>query len=125
MNTRRVVSSRQTWLMRTTMLTYLLVLPVLAHAHGGMGPDEVGPPLGTASLLGFVSYWVVLLWPSARKRAGEQVGPNGQNASTSETVTRPRRKKNPRVKRIAHLRKVETGRQLSSDEPARRKASDG
>jgi hypothetical protein len=123
MNTRMALSSRQTWLMRVTMLTALLVLPALAHAHGGMGPDEVGPPIGTASLLGFVSYWVVMLWPSARKRAGAQVGPNGQN--TSETEVRPRRKRNPRVKRIAHLRKVETGRQFSSDEPARRKASDG
>ena len=43
------------------LLACILVLPALAHAHGGMGPDEIGPPIGTAGLIGFVSYWVVML----------------------------------------------------------------
>jgi hypothetical protein len=69
MKTRLVVSSRQTWLIRMTTLTCIIVLPTLAHAHGAMGPDELGPPLGTAGLLGFVSYWVVMLWPSGKKKS--------------------------------------------------------
>jgi hypothetical protein len=125
MKTRLVVSSRKTWPIYLTTLMSLIVLPALALAHGGMGPDEVGPPIGTASLVGFVSYWVVMLWPSSKKKGGAQVGPNGQRTSASETVTYVRTKKTPRVKRIPHLRKIEAGTQFSSDQSERRKASDG
>jgi hypothetical protein len=125
MKTRLVVSSRQTWPIYVTTLTWLIVLPALALAHGGMEPNEVGPPIGTASLLGFVSYWVVMLWPSSKKKSGSQVGPNGQTSSSSSADTRPRKRKLPRVKRIPHLRKIEAGSQFSNDQIERRKASDG
>jgi hypothetical protein len=124
MKTRLVVSSRQTWLIRMTTLTCMIALPTLAHAHGAMGPDELGPPLGTAGLLGFVSYWVVMLWPSARGKASRQARP-GDESSAVELPPRPRRRKPPRAKRIAHLRKVQAGVQFSGDQPVRRKASDG
>ena len=107
------------------MLICVVALPALAQAHGGMGPDEVGPPIGTAGLVGFVSYWVVMLWPSSKKKSGSQVGPNGQHSSASETFTHARKRNNTRVKRITHLRKIEAGAQFTSDQPERRKASDG
>lgn len=119
-----VVSSRRTWLIRMIGFTGLVLLPALAHAHGAMGPDELGPPLGTAGLLGFVSYWAVMLWPSAGGKANGQVKPGSEN-SAGEAPTRPRRRKTPRGKRIPHLRKVEANGQFSGDQPVRRKASDG
>ncbi len=125
MKTRLAVSSRRTWLIHVTTLACMIVLPALAHAHGGMGPDEVGPPIGTASLVGFVSYWVVMLWPSSKKKDGVQVGPNGQKISSSKSEVRSHRRKIPRVKRIPHLRKIEAGAQFSNTKPERRKASDG
>jgi hypothetical protein len=124
MNTRLVVRSRQTWLIQVTTLICVIALPALVYAHGAMGPDELGPPLGTAGLIGFVSYWVVMLWPSARGKANGQARP-GDESSTVELPPRPRRRKPPRAKRIAHLRRVEAGGQLPSDQPVRRKASDG
>ena len=124
MKTRLVVSSRQTWLIRMTTLTCMIALPALAHAHGAMGPDELGPPLGTAGLLGFVSYWVVMLWPSGKKKADSRAKSNAGNSTVAQQP-RPRRRKHPRVKRVHHLRKIEAGSQFSSDQPVRRKASDG
>ena len=124
MNTRLVLWSRQTWLIQVTTLICVIALPTLVYAHGAMGPDELGPPLGTAGLLGFVSYWVVMLWPSGKKKADSQAKSNAGN-STIEPQPRPRRRKHPRVKRVPHLRRVEAGGQLPSDQPVRRKASDG
>gem|GEM_PF-3032721 len=124
MKTRLVVSSRQTWLIYLTTLACMVVLPALARAHGGMEPDEVGPPLGTAGLLGFVSYWVVILWPSSKRKTETPAGSHSADAS-SEMNPRPRKRKTPRVKRIPHLRKIESSGQFSSDQPERRKASDG
>ena len=54
---------------RTTIgaLIWLLASASIAHAHGGMaGPDEIGPPLFTSVALGFVCYWLVILWPSSK-----------------------------------------------------------
>jgi hypothetical protein len=103
----------------------MVALPALAHAHGAMGPDELGPPLGTAGLLGFVSYWVVMLWPSSKKKAQNHPGLNNGDPTVG-TSSRPRRRKLPRGKRIPHLRKVTAaGSQFSSDQSERRKASDG
>jgi len=105
-------------------LIFVVSLPTLARAHGAMGPEELGPPLGTAGLLGFASYWVVMLWPAARGKAKGEVRPGSGN-SAEEAPLRPRRRKNPRGKRIAHLRKVAAHGQFSGDQPVRRKASDG
>lgn len=47
----------------------LLASASIAHAHGGMaGPDEIGPPLFTSVALGFVCYWLVILWPSSKSK---------------------------------------------------------
>jgi len=124
MKTRLVVSSRQTWLIQVTTLICVIALPALVYAHGAMGPDELGPPLGTAGLLGFVSYWVVMLWPSGKKKADSQAKSNAGNSNVAPQP-RPRGRKRPRVKRVPHLRRVEAGGQFPSDQPVRRKASDG
>jgi hypothetical protein len=125
MNTRLVVWSRQTWLIQVTTLICVIALPALVYAHGTMGgPDELGPPLGTAGLIGFVSYWVVMWWPSGEKKADSQ-GTNNAGNSTVAPQLRPRGRKRPRVKRVPHLRKIEAGGQFSSDQTVRRKASDG
>ena len=52
-----------------TTLLFLNVTASLAHAHGGMaGPDELGPPLFTSAVLGFICYWIVILWPKAQSK---------------------------------------------------------
>jgi hypothetical protein len=51
------------------ILLWLVGTPAIAHAHGGMAaPDELGPPLFTSVALGFVCYWVVILWPSSKRK---------------------------------------------------------
>jgi hypothetical protein len=90
----------------------VIAVPVLAHAHG-MGGEEVGPPIVTSGLLGFVSYWLVMLWPSAKKKGNPEVGFNGQNKGA------------PRVKRKPRLRKIEGSGQIDSSVNPGRKATHG
>jgi hypothetical protein len=60
-----------------------------AHAHEGMaGPGEIGPPLLTSVALGFVCYWLVILWPSS-KNDGD--APNKTMARSNKN--RPRKKR--------------------------------
>ena len=73
------VMSRHVVTVRLMTLVLLLASPALAHAHGAMSGDELGPPLLTAALLGFVSYWVVMLWPSSHKNQTPRSGSNRQN----------------------------------------------
>jgi hypothetical protein len=116
--------SRRQGLLSLATLAYVLVIPALAHAHGSMSSDELGPPLVTSGLLGFVSYWVVMLWPSSHKDDTAQAGSNQQN----KDAPRPRRNrsaKTGRMKRTPHLRMVELGGQVHNDQQSRRKASDG
>ena len=50
-------------------LLWLGLAATVAHAHGGIaGPDELGPPVITSTLLGIACYWIVILWPSRRRR---------------------------------------------------------
>ena len=102
----------------------LMIMPTLALAHGGMGPDEIGPPIMTSGLIGFVSYWAVMLWPSAKKKADQIVGVSGQDLYAPRTGKRPK-KRSARVKRVPRLRKIEGSGQFESDQHTRRKASDG
>jgi hypothetical protein len=51
------------------ILLWLMGTPAVALAHGGMAaPDELGPPLFTSLALGFVCYWLVILWPSSKRK---------------------------------------------------------
>jgi hypothetical protein len=102
----------------------LIAAPSLVYAHGGMGPNEVGPPLVTSGLLGFVSYWMVMLWPSSKKKHDPNMEDGRKGGDTPSTEKRAPRKI-IRVKRAPRLRKIEgTGRFLD-DQTTRRKASDG
>ncbi|MGE0826375.1 MAG: hypothetical protein AB7G75_32660 [Candidatus Binatia bacterium] len=107
----------------TIVLAALLVMPALALAHGGMGPDEIGPPIVTSGLLGFVGYWVVMFWPTIKKK-DEQDEVDKQNRYAPQSVRRPHGR-SANVKRIPRLRKIEGTGQFRSDENVRRKASDG
>lgn len=112
---------RSAWGLRLVLLGVMLVLPVVAHAHGGMGPDEVGPPLVTSGLLGFASYWVVMLWPWARRNTDQDLGTRASTASRPEGP-----KRSGRSKRLPpRLRKIEGTGQFRSEPTARRRASDG
>jgi hypothetical protein len=102
----------------------LMSISTLALAHGGMGPDEIGPPIMTSGLIGFVSYWAVMLWPSARKNTDQTVGVNEQDLYAPHTERRPK-KRSARVKRVPRLRKIEGTGQFDSAQHPRRKASDG
>jgi hypothetical protein len=80
----------------------LLASASIAHAHGGMaGPDEIGPPLFTSVALGFVCYWLVILWPSSkskddappagkRDRNGNRRGKGRSAAKSSDAQDLPR-----------------------------------
>jgi len=115
---------RPAWRVSIAALAYLLALPGLAHAHGGMGPDEVGPPLITSGLLGFVSYWAVMLWPSAKKNDNPGGGVRRQDRYTPRASQRPPLH-TARVRRRPRLRKIKGNAQLHGDSDVRRKASDG
>lgn len=55
----------------TALGAFLWVLGAacIAHAHGGMAePNELGPPLLTSAALGFACYWLVVLWPSSKRK---------------------------------------------------------
>jgi hypothetical protein len=54
------------------VVTCVMSSASIAHAHGGMaGPAEIGPPLLTSGALGFVCYWVIMLWPSGWRRKSD------------------------------------------------------
>jgi hypothetical protein len=66
-------------------LIWILGAASIAHAHGGMaGPDEIGPPLLTSAALGFACYWLVILWPSSKRK------------DDAPPATRTRNQRNPR-----------------------------
>jgi hypothetical protein len=59
-----------------TAAIWLAIWSSGALAHGGIaGPDELGPPVITATALGIAGYWTVMLWPSRRK-SGERTKGN-------------------------------------------------
>ena len=113
----RFMAPRRTWRLSTAVLACLVAAPSLVYAHGGMaGPDELGPPIFTSGLLGFVCYWLVMLWPSAKKKDNVEVGSGTQPKS----ITRTRR----RVRRVALLRKIEKNGQLGNGQNSGRRAID-
>jgi len=115
---------RRVWRISMAVLACLMAAPVLAHAHGGVaGPEELGPPIFTSGLLGFVCYWLVILWPSSKKKGDTEVRPGTQNQSA--TRTRRRSHKNAvHVKRVPRLRKIERSGQVRSNVNSGRRATD-
>jgi hypothetical protein len=105
------------------VLGYLIMAPSPAHAHGGMAGSELGPPLVTSGLLGFVCYWLVMLWPSSKK-GDTEVGSNTPN----RRITRTRRHAHQNYARVKHaprLRKIERSGQVVSNVNSGRNATDG
>jgi hypothetical protein len=112
------------WRISIAVFTSLIIAPALALAHGGMGPEEIGPPIVTSGLLGFAGYWVVMLWPSAKKKDDQEAGVGEQNLYAPRTDSRSP-KRSAHMKRRPRLRKIEGSGRFGSDQNTRRKASDG
>ena len=115
--------SRRVWHISMAVLVCLIVVPSVAHAHGGMSGQEIAPPIVTSGVLGFVCYWLVMLWPSAKKKGTTAVGPS----TPSRQVTRTRRhshKHSARVKHVPRLRKIERSGQVGSNVNSGRRATD-
>jgi hypothetical protein len=106
---------RQVWRSSLAVLACLMAAPALAQAHGGIaGPAELGPPIFTSGLLGFLCYWVVMLWPSAKKKGDTEVGSGMQNKSATQTRRRSHQN-SAHVKRRPRLRKIERSSQVGRD----------
>lgn len=112
------------WRIGCAVFVALLMTPAFVLAHGGMSTDEVGPPIVTSGLIGFVSYWVVMLWPSAKKKGDPKVGIEGKDPSAPR-IDRHISKRPAHLRRTPRLRKIEGRSQFSSDQNTRRRASDG
>ncbi len=100
------------WQFAMAVFACVIAAPSLAHAHG-MGGAELGPPLVTSGLLGFVCYWLVVLWPSGKRKG---VGSSGQNSVAPHAV---------RIKRKPRLRIIETPSHSHSDQSSGRRAGNG
>jgi len=111
------------WRISLTVFGYLMITPSLAHAHGGMAGSELGPPLVTSGLLGFVCYWLVVLWPSAKKKGDIEVGPSMPNRHVSRT-RRHAHQNSARIKLRPRLRKIERNGQVANNAHSGRKATD-
>jgi hypothetical protein len=116
--------SRPVWRISLAGLSCLITAPSLAHAHGGMAGSELGPPLVTSGLLGFVCYWLVMLWPSAKKDV-TAVGSNTPNRRPTPRTRRHARQNYARVKQVPRLRKIERSGRVVSNMNSGRKATDG
>ncbi|MGH7960880.1 MAG: hypothetical protein ACRERD_03500 [Candidatus Binatia bacterium] len=109
------------------VLACLIASTTLAHAHGGGGgPEVVLPPIFTSGLLGFVCYWLVMLWPSSTKKGDPEVQPRTQSGNTAAT-RRTSHQYSARVKqkpRLRKIEKIERRGQFSSDTKSGRKVHD-
>src|ERR1700704_4246300 len=89
------------------MLTSMLATASAAHAHGGMaGPSEIGPPLLTSGALGFACYWLVMLWPSTKKRIETPDGSGTKRGSSARVNGQSNTRKSSPIKQTPHLKKV-------------------
>jgi hypothetical protein len=115
---------RRVWRISMAALAFLMASTTLAQAHGGGGgPEVVLPPIFTSGLLGFVCYWLVILWPSSKKEGDTEVRPDSQNWQATRTRPRPR-KHSARMRRVPRLRKIEGSGQVRSDSNSGRRAID-
>jgi hypothetical protein len=108
---RPFAGSRWVWQISMAVFACVIIAPSLVHAHG-MGGEELGPPIVTSGLLGFVCYWLVVLWPSAKEKVDPAGRFGGQNRGA------------PRVKRKPRLRIIETHSQSHTDQHSGRSAID-
>jgi hypothetical protein len=122
MSNQPLAVSRLVWRISMAGLGCLLMTPSLAHAHGGMSGSELGPPLVTSGLLGFVCYWLVMLWPAAKK------SDTGVRPSMPDQPAAQSRRRVPqnsaRIKPRPRLRKIERSSRVVSTVNSGRKATD-
>lgn len=79
----------------------------IAHAHGGMaGPDELGPPLLTSAALAFVCYWVVILWPTSKRKGSDNKPPGKRMTAGKSQRYSMRTSKNNDTRQTSRLRRV-------------------
>ncbi|MCS6927571.1 MAG: hypothetical protein NZ578_16905 [Candidatus Binatia bacterium] len=98
---RSLADLRWIWTAGVTILTAVVLLPTLGYAHGMEG-QEIGPPILTSGILGFLCYWLVMLWPSAKKRgnAATQSGKPPQSLAGHARLSRGRAQPSPRLRKI-------------------------
>ena len=93
------------------LLAGLFLFPSPVYAHG-MNISEIAPPVITAGILGFVCYWLVVLWPVSKSAETD----GGGLPETGPVI---------RIKRKPRLRVIETRPQLPDEQPETRRAADG
>jgi len=120
---RSFAGPRRAWRIGMAVLACLMASTSLAHAHGGMA-GELGPPLVTSGLLGFVCYWLVMLWPSSNKKGNPEVGSGTQNKSAPR-IHRRSPKNSAHVKRVPRWQKIERSGEVGSNVNSGRRATDG
>ena len=106
------------------VIACVLALPALTHAHG-MTAEELGAPIVTSGLLAFACYWLVMLWPSSKKKNGTAGGSGRQNTSAAPTHRRHAHQHSIRVKQVPRLRKIGRSGQVGRDQNSGRRAIDG
>lgn len=87
------------------MLTWLTASPSLVFAHvGGMSSEDFRP-MAVSAAVAFVSYWLVLLWPS---RPPTAKGRRGRSMKTPSDLNRPEQplRQTHRLRQVPHLRTV-------------------
>ena len=95
----------------TALLAGVWLFPSLAHAHG-MDIAEMAPPVITASILAFVCYWLVVLWPASK---GAET--DGRGSPETDRIIR--------IKRKPRLRVIETKPQPPDEQLEPRRVADG
>ncbi len=86
-------------------LLWILGAASIAHAHGGMaGPDEIGPPLLTSAALGFACYWLVILWPSSKRK--DNAPTTGRRSKRNRRGGRSSARKSGEAEHLAPVTKV-------------------
>ncbi len=93
------------------LLAGLSLFPSPVYAHG-MNISEIAPPVITAGILGFVCYWLVVLWPVSKSAETD----GGGLPETGPVI---------RIKRKPRLRVIETRPQLPDEQHETRRAADG
>ena len=102
----------RTSLASLTLVISALLVPGLVHAHGASAA-EIAPPVITSGLIGFVCYWIVMLWPAAEQPNASAEGLAQKTAGTSGAI---------RIKRKPRLRVIESNKQLPGDQTSNRRA---
>lgn len=95
---------------RLAVVVGVLSLPGLAYAHG-VNAAEMAPPIITSGILGFVCYWLVILWP-ASERAASRPDRFAAQAIASQPI---RIKRKPRLRVIVSEEASETQTRRAAD----------